>query len=152
MDGRMIGTIVCLSGSREAIASILNTAIGFYTHHKVVLGNDDAACTMNLKIQEAYSRLSGFDAEFTLMDFLDDKGRMDSPFKGWVLSYLDDVPDGSEDYDVHIAGVTDCDGYFTLRIESHVKEHQRSYTDTDWYYWCIRMSGGHGVRVSLKTE
>lgn len=39
--------------------------------------------------------MSDFDAEFTIMDFLDYRGRMDSPFKDWVLSYLDEVPDGS---------------------------------------------------------
>lgn len=50
--------------------------------------------------------MSDFDAEFTIMDFLDYRGRMDSPFKDWVLSYLDEVPDGSEDYDAHIVGVT----------------------------------------------
>ena len=91
--------------------------------------------------------MSGFDAEFTIMDFLDDRGRMDSPFKDWVLSYLDEVPDGSEDYDAHIVGVTDCGRYCTLRIEAHVKESQHSYTDMDGYYWCARMSGWHGVSV-----
>ena len=30
--------------------------------------------------------MSDFDAEFTIMDFLDYRGRMDSPFKDWVLS------------------------------------------------------------------
>ena len=58
------------------------------------------------------------------MDFLDDRGRMESPFKDWVLSYLDEVPDGSEDYDAHIVGVTDCGRYCTLRIDSNVKEAQ----------------------------
>ena len=96
--------------------------------------------------------MSDFDAEFTIMDFLDDRGRMVSPFKDWVLSYLDEVPDGSEDYDAHIVGVTDCSRYCTLRIDSHVKESQHSYTDMDWYYWCARMSGWHGVRVILNRE
>ena len=152
MEERRIDTTVCLCGVREAIATILNRAFKFYTRGKVVIEYDDDVCAMNRKIQEANAHMSGFDAEFTLMDFLDDRGRMDSPFKDWVLSYLDEVPDGSEDYDVQIVGVTDCDGNFTLRIESHVKEHQRSYTDTDWHYWCTRMSDVHGVRITLERN
>lgn len=42
----------------------------------VVVEYDDDVCTMNMKIQEANAYMSGFDAEFTIMDFLDDRGRM----------------------------------------------------------------------------
>lgn len=42
----------------------------------VVVESDDDVCAMNMKIQEANAYLSGFDAEFILMDFLDDRVRM----------------------------------------------------------------------------
>ena len=50
MEERRIDTTICLCSVREAIATILNRAFGFYTRGMVVVEYDDDVCAMNMKI------------------------------------------------------------------------------------------------------
>ncbi len=63
---------------------------------------------------------------------LDLQSRMDSPFKDYVLSYIDEEePDGSENYDANPIEVTAEGNEYTLKIVSSVREGQRTYLPED---------------------
>lgn len=66
MEERRIDTTICLCGVREAIATILNRAFGFYTRGMVVVEYYDDVCAMNMKIQEANAYMSDFGRYCTL--------------------------------------------------------------------------------------
>lgn len=145
-------TTVLLAGTREAIIRILNRAFrvcsgGFK------IADDDSIDTINGKISAANEHMSGYKTAFTLMDYLDLQSRMDSPFKDFVLSYIDEEdPDGSENYDANPVEVSaDGDGY-TLKIVTRVREGQRTYYPEDWNYWCGMISVSDGCMISFKKE
>lgn len=145
-------TTVLLAGTREAIIRILNRAFrvcsgGFK------IADDDSIDTINGKISAANEHMSGYKTAFTLMDYLDLQSRMDSPFKDYVLSYIDEEnPDGSENYDANPVEVSaDGDGY-TLKIVTRVREGQRTYYPEDWNYWCGMISVSDGCMISFKKE
>lgn len=134
-------TTVLLAGTREAIIRILNRAFRVCSSGGYMIADDDSIETINGKISAANAHMSGCLTGFTLMDYLDDRSRMDSPFKDFVLSYIDEEePDGAENYDANPVDVSaDCDGY-TLRIVSRIREGQRTYCPEDWHYWCAMIS------------
>ena len=87
------------------------------------------------------------------MDFLDYRGRMDSPFKDYVLSYIDEVePDRSENYDANPVEVSADGDEYTLRIVSRVREGQRTYYPEDWHYWCDMVSITDDCLISFKVD
>ncbi|MEE3391324.1 MAG: hypothetical protein VZR28_09120 [Candidatus Cryptobacteroides sp.] len=149
MSEAITTTTVLLAGSREAIIGILNRAFrvcsGGYK-----IADDDSIETINGKINAANEHMAGYRTAFTLMDYLDLQSRMDSPFKDYVLSYIDEEnPDGSENYDANPVEVSaDGDGY-TLKIVTRVREGQRTYYPEDWHYWCAMLSVSDGCLISF---
>ena len=150
MSEAITTTTVLLAGSREAIIGILNRAFRVCSG-EYKIADDDSIETINGKIGAANELMSGYKTAFTLMDYMDLQSRMDSPFKDYVLSYIDEVePDGSENYDANPVEVSaDGDGY-TLKIVTRVREGQRTYYPEDWHYWCAMLSISDGCLISFK--
>ena len=152
MSGAITKTTVLLAGTREAIIRILNRAfrvcsVGFK------IADDDSIDTINGKISAANEHMSGYKTAFTLMDYMDLQSRMNSPFKDYVLSYIDEVePDGSENYDANPVEVSADGDECTLRIVSRVREGQRTYYTEDWHYWCAMLSISDGCLISFKKD
>ena len=149
MSEAITTTTVLLAGTREAIIRILNRAFrvcsgGFK------IADDDSIETINGKISAANEHMSGYKTAFTLMDYMVFQSRMNSPFKDFVLSYIDEEnPDGSENYDANPVEVSaDGDGC-SLRIVSRVREGQRTYYPEDWHYWCAMLSVSDGCLISF---
>ena len=145
-------TTVLLAGSREAIIRILNRAFkvcsGGYK-----IADDDSMETINGKIKAANEHMSGCLTGFTLMEYLDIQSRMNSPFKDFVLSYIDEKePDGSENYDANPVEVTAEGDEYTLKIVSRVREGQRTYHPEDWHYWCAMISISDKCLISFKKD
>ena len=134
-------TTVLLAGTKEAIVRILNRAFRMVASGRFRIADDDGLETINDKIGAANAHMAGFQTGFTLMDFLDDESRMDSPFKDYILSYIDEEePDGSENYDANPVDVSAEGDEYTLKIVSCVREGQRTYYPEDWHYWCAMIS------------
>lgn len=145
-------TTALLAGTREAIIRILNRAFrvcsGGYK-----IADEDSIDTINAKISAANEHMSGYQTAFTLMDYLDLQSRMNSPFKDYVLSYIDEPePDGSENYDANPAQVSSEGDKYTLKIVSRVREDQRTYYPEDWHYWCAMVSITDDCLISLKKD
>jgi hypothetical protein len=145
-------TTVLLAGTREAIIQILNRAFrvcsGGYK-----IADDDSLETINGKISAANEHMSGYQTAFTLMDYMDLQSRMNSPFKDYVLSYIDEEePDGSENYDANPVKVTAEGDEYSLKIVSRVREGQRTYHPEDWHYWCAMLSISDGCLISFKKD
>ena len=153
MSDAVIETTVLLAGTRDAIIRILNRAFRVCSSVDVKITDGDSLETINGKIKAANEYLSQFPTGFTLMDYLDDQSRMDSPFKDFILSYIDEEePDGSENYDANPVEVTaDGDGY-TLKIVSSVREGQRTYDPENWHYWCAMISISDACLISIKKD
>lgn len=152
MSEAITTTTVLLAGSREAIIEILNRAFracsGGYK-----IADDDSIETINDKINAANEHMAGYRTAFTLMDYLDLQSRMNSPFKDFVLSYIDEEePDGSENYDANPVDVTAEGDEYTLKIVSRVREGQRTYYPEDWNYWCGMISVSDGCLISFRKE
>lgn len=152
MSEAITTTTVLLDGTREAIIGILNRAFrvcsGGYK-----IADDDSIETINGKINAANEHMAGYRTAFTLMDYLDLQSRMDSPFKDFVLSYIDEEnPDGSENYDANPVDVTAEGDEYTLKIVSRVREGQRTYYPEDWNYWCGMISVSDGCLISFRKE
>lgn len=119
----------------------------------VTVGDDDSVEAINRTIQQANTILEGYHAEFTLLSFLDDRNRMDSPYKEYVLSYIDEPePDGSENYGVDLVDVQEKDSGYSLRIASCRDEKQHGYLREDWQDWCERMVRLYGCRITITEE
>ena len=152
MSEAITTTTVLLAGSREAIIEILNRAFrvcsgGFK------IADDDSLETINAKIKAANEYMSGFQTGFTLMNYMDMEGRINSPFKDFVLSYIDEEePDGSENYDANPVEVTVSGDEYTLKIVSRVKEGQQTYYPEDWHYWCAMISISDACLISFKRD
>lgn len=149
---RIITTTVLLAGTREAIIRILNRAFrvcsGGYK-----IADDDSIETINGKISAANKHMAGYQTAFTLMDYMDLQSRMCSPFKDYILSYIDEEnPDGSENYDANPVEVSADGDEYTLRIVSRVREGQRTYYPEDWHYWCAMLSISDGCLISFKKD
>ena len=153
MSDAVIETTVLLAGTRDAIIRILNRAFRVCSSGELKIADNDSLETINAKIKAANEYLSQFPTGFTLMDYLDDQSRMDSPFKDFILSYIDEEePDGSENYDANPVEVTaDGDGY-TLKIVSSVREGQRTYDPENWHYWCAMISISDACLISIKKD
>ena len=152
MSEAITTTTVLLAGSREAIIEILNRAFrvcsGGYK-----IADDESIETINGKINAANEHMAGYRTAFTLMDYMDLQSRMDSPFKDYVLSYIDEVePDRSENYDANPAGVTAEGEEYTLTIVSSVREGQHTYYPEDWHYWCGMMSVYYDCLIKFKKD
>lgn len=153
MSEKIIETKVALAGTRESIIRILNQAFRMCSNKEFRISDGDSLETINAKIAAANKYNEGFLSGFTLMDYLDDLAVMDSPFKDFVLSYIDEEePDGSENYDANPAGVTAEGDEYTLTIVSRVREGQLSYYPEDWQYWCGMMSVYYDCLIKLKKE
>lgn len=153
MSEAITTTTVLLAGSREAIIRILNRAFRVCSPDKFKIADNDNLETINAKIKAANEYMSGFQTGFTLMDYLDLQSRMDSPFKDFVLSYIDEEnPDGSENYDANPVEVSADGDECTLRIVSRVREGQRTYYPEDWNYWCGMISVSDGCMISFRKE
>ena len=146
-------TTVLLAGTREAIIRILNRAFWMCSSGVDKIADNDSIETINAKISAANEHMSGYLTAFTLMDYLDLQSRMDSPFKDYVLSYIDEEnPDGSENYDANPVEVSADGDECTLRIVSRVREGQRTYYPEDWNYWCGMISISDGCMISFRKE
>ena len=153
MSDTIIETIVLLAGTRESIIRIINRAFRMVASGKFKIADGDSIETINGKISAANEHMSEFLTGFTLMDYLDDESRMDSPFQDYVLSYIDEEnPDGSENYDANPVDVSAEGEEYTLRICSRVREGQRTYLPEDWHYWCGMMSVSDGCLISFKKR
>lgn len=152
MSEAITTTTVLLAGTREAIIRILNRAFrvcsgGFK------IADDDSIETINGKIGAANEHMSGYKTAFTLMDYIDLQSRMNSPFKDFVLSYIDEEePDGSENYDANPVEVAVNGDEYTLKIVSRVKEGQQTYYPEDWHYWCAMISISDACLISFKRD
>lgn len=162
-DVLTINTTACVVGSKEAVVKILNQAFRLFGHDKIVVNADASLEEINEKIHEANYRMAGdpdldeqpeeYGTEFTLLNFLDDYHRMHSPYKDFVLSYIDDdEPDGSEDYDVYLNDVTKEGDEYIVKVKSFVNECQDTYWDEEWWDWCERMVRLYGCKVILNKE
>lgn len=119
----------------------------------VTVDDGDSVESINRMIQKANTILEGYHAEFTLLSFLDDRNRMDSPYKEYVLSYIDEPePDGSEDYGVDLIDVQEKDSGYSLRVVSSRDEEQHGYLREDWQDWCERMVRLYGCRITTTEE
>ena len=144
--------VIGVTGTKESIIRILNRAFrvcsGGYK-----IADDDSIETINGKISAANEHMSGYKTAFTLMDYMDLQNRMNSPFKDYVLSYIDEEePDGSENYDANPVEVSADGDECTLRIVSRVREGQRTYYPEDWHYWCAMLSISDGCLISFKKD
>ncbi len=150
MNNTIIETTVLLTGTKAAIIRILNRAFrvcsgGFK------IADDDSIETINGKINAANEHMAGYRTAFTLMDYMDLQSRMNSPFKDFVLSYIDEEnPDASENYDAKPVEVSADGDECTLRIVSRVRDGQRTYYPEDWHYWCAMLSISDGCLISFK--
>ena len=150
MSEAITKTTVLLAGTREAIIRILNRAF-WVCSGGYKIADDDSIETINGKISVANEHMSGYKTAFTLMDYMDLQSRMNSPFKDFVLSYIDEEnPDGSENYDANPVEVSADGDECTLRIVSRVREGQRTYYPEDWHYWCAMLSISDGCLISFK--
>lgn len=152
MNNTIIETTVLLTGTKAAIIRILNRAFRVCSAgYKIA--DDDSIETINGKINAANEHMAGYRTAFTLMDYMDHQSRMDSPFKDYVLSYIDEEnPDGSENYDVNPVEVSADGDEYTLKIVSRVREGQRTYYPEDWHYWCAMLSISDGCLISFKKD
>ena len=152
MSEAITTTTVLLAGTREAIIRILNRAF-WVCSGGYKIADDDSIETINGKISAANEHMSGYKTAFTLMDYMDLQSRMDSPFKDFVLSYIDEEnPDGSENYDANPVEVSADGDEYTLRIVSRVREGQRTYYPEDWHYWCAMLSITDDCLISFKVD
>lgn len=143
-------TTVLLAGTREAIIRVLNRAFRMVASGKFKITEEDNLETINGKIAAANEYLADSPTGFTLMDYMDLQSRMDSPFKDYILSYIDEEePDGSENYDANPVEVTADGDEYTLKIVSRVREGQRTYEPEDWHYWCAMLSISDACLISL---
>ena len=146
-------TTALLAGTREAIIRILNRAFHMGASGEFKISDDDSIETINAKIRAANEYLTDSPTGFTLMDYMDLQSRMDSPFKDYVLSYIDEEePDGSENYDANPVEVTADGDEYTLKIVSSVREGQRTYYPEDWHYWCAMISISDDCLISYKKD
>ena len=153
MSEAIATTTVLLAGTREAIIRILNRAFWVCSSDEFKIADDDSIETINGKIGVANEYMSGYLTGFTLMDYLDLQSRMNSPFKDYILSYIDEEePDGSENYDAYPVEVTAEDDKYTLKIESRVREGQHTYYPEDWHYWSAMISISDGCLISFKKD
>ena len=152
MSEAITKTTVLLAGTREAIIRILNRAF-WVCSGGYKIADDDSIETINGKISVANEHMSGYKTAFTLMDYMDLQSRMNSPFKDFVLSYIDEEnPDGSENYDANPVEVSADGDEYTLRIVSRVREGQRTYYPEDWHYWCAMLSITDDCLISFKVD
>ena len=153
MSNVVTETTVLLAGTREAIIRILNRAFRMCSSGEFKIADDDSVATINAKIKAANEYMSGFQTGFTLMDYLDTQGRMNSPFKDFVLSYIDEEePDGSENYDANPVEVTTEGDEYTLMIVSSIRDGQRTYYPEDWHYWCAMISISDACLIKFNKE
>ena len=146
-------TTVLVAGAREAIIRILNRAFSMCSSGEFKISDDDSVETINAKISAANEYISGHLTGFTLMDYMDLDGRMNSPFENIILSYIDEEePDGSENYDANPEEVTADGDEYTLKIVSTVREGQRTYDSEDWHYWCAMISISDACLISIKKD
>lgn len=139
--------------SKDALVTILNRAfldMGSENRLAVeVVEADDSIEVINQKIEKAKDYLA-----FTLLDFLDDRNRMDSPYKDRVQSFIEN-PDPNDEvvYCVSLHGVKESDAEYTLHIgSSDDDDYQASYDYDDWQDWCERMVRLYGCRVVFYEE
>ena len=152
MSEAITTTTVLLDGTREAIIGILNRAFRVCSG-EFKIADDDSIEAINGKINAANEHMAGYRTAFTLMDYLDLQSRMNSPFKDFVLSYIDEEePDGSENYDANPVDVTAEGDEYTLKIVSRVREGQRTYYPEDWNYWCGMISVSDGCLISFRKD
>lgn len=148
-----ISTTAYVKGSPETIIQVLDRAFRGLKSEGVTVGCGDTVETINRMIQKANTILEGYHAEFTLLSFLDDKNRMDSPYKEYVLSYIDEPePDGSENYGVDLVDVQEKDSGYFLRIGFDKDADQGGYLREDWQDWCERMVRLYGCRITTIEE
>lgn len=148
-----ISTTAYVKGSPENIIQMLDRAFRGLKSEGVTVGDGDSVESINRMIQKANTILEGYHAEFTLLSFLDDRNRMDSPYKEYVLSYIDEPePDGSENYGVDLVDVQEKDSGYSLRVVSSRDEEQHGYLREDWQDWCERMVRLYGCRITTTEE
>lgn len=139
--------------SKDALVTILNRAfldMGSENRLAVeVVEADDSIEVINQKIEKAKDDLA-----FTLLDFLDDRNRMDSPYKDRVQSFIENPdPNGEVDYCVSLFDVKELDAEYTFHIgSSDDDDYQESYDYYDWQDWCERMVRLYGCRVVFYEE
>ena len=152
MTDVIITITALLAGTREAIIRILNRAFRVCSGgYKIT--EEDSIETINAKISAANEHMSGYHTAFTLMDYLDLQSRMNSPFKDFVLSYIDEEePDGSENYDANPVEVSAEGNEYTLKLVSRVREGQRTCYPEDWHYWCAMVSITDDCLISFKKD
>lgn len=153
MSEAITNTTVLLAGTREAIIRVLNRAYHMCSSGDFKIADNDNVETINAKIRAANEYISQFPTGFTLMDYMDLDGRMNSPFKDYVLSYIDEEePDGSENYDANPLEVTADGDEYTLKIVSSVCEGQRTYDSEDWHYWCAMISISDACLIKFNKD
>ena len=153
MSEKIIETNVSLAGTRESIIRILNQTFRMCSNKEFRIADGDSLEAINRKIDAANKHMACYQTGVTLMDYRDDRAVMDSPFKDFVLSYIDEEePDGSDNYDANPAGVTAEGEEHTLTIGSRVREGQHTYYPEDWQYWCGMMSVYYDCLIKFKKD
>ena len=148
-----ISTTAYVKGSPETIIQMLDRAFRGLKSEGVTVGDGDPVEAINRMIQKANTILEGYHAEFTLLSFLNDRNRMDSPYKEYVLSYIDEPePDGSDNYGVDLVDVQEKGSGYSLRIGFDKDADQGGYLREDWQDWCERMVRLYGCRITTIEE
>jgi hypothetical protein len=139
--------------SKDTVVTILNRAFrALGSRNRLFIEADDCIEAINHTIGMARGMC------FTLLDFLDDKNRMDSPYKDVVQTFIDNLdidnpyPDETN-YHVSIADLKELDSEYTLKVFlSTDDDYVNSYRDEDWQDWCERMVRLYGCRIVYHEE
>ena len=140
--------------TKDAAVTILNRAFhALGPKNRLVIETDESIEAINKKIEKAEDRLRKNKKDFTLLDFLDERNRQDSPYKDYVQAFIDDPdPDYCDDYRVSLSPVEKSEEEYTINIRSCVDECQGFYGPNDWQDWCERMVRLYGCRIIFKDE
>ena len=137
---------VYIKCTKDTIVTILNRAFhDLGQKNGLVVEADDGIEVINQKLDKARDYWA-----VTLLDFLDDRNRMDSPDKDKVQSFIDNPDACGEGYDVHLYDVKESGAEFTLHVGySDDDDCQQTY---DWQDWCKRMVRIYGCRILFYEE
>lgn len=138
--------------TKDIAATILNRVFHVLgSKHTIVIETDDSIEAINKKIQKAEKSLEKENKCFTLLAFLDETDRMNSPYKDNVQSFLvNPVPD--ENFRVNLY-VKESDAGHTIVVGmSSDDDFEHCYNREDWQDWCERMVRLYGCVIVFMED
>lgn len=137
-----IMTDVYISGQKEKIVEVLNNALSS-VGMKPIAGKKEISA-LNRKWHKGQALF------FTLLDFMDQATREESPFKEMVPPDWDeDNEDHLYDYELVLSEIVDSGSDYQFSLHESVVEYQESYSFADYCKWCERMTRDYGFRIVL---